>query len=84
MSESLVEGKERDHYALDEAESTLPMRWYYDREHYELELERIWYRKWIYLCREESLPEPGAYRTLNVGTQKIWVARTDENELVGY
>jgi len=84
MSETLIDSNERDHYALDEAESTLPMAWYYDRDHYELELERIWCRKWLYLCREESLAEPRAYRTLNIGSQKIWVARTDENELVGY
>ncbi len=84
MSETLIDSNERDHYALDEAESTLPMAWYYDRDHYELELERIWCRKWLYLCREESLAEPRAYRTLKIGSQKIWVARTDENELVGY
>jgi len=84
MSETLVDSNESDHYTLDKAESTLPMAWYYDRDHYELELERIWCRKWLYLCREESLAEPRAYRTLNIGSQKIWVARTDENELVGY
>ncbi len=84
MSEPLVGSNESDHYALDEAESTLPMAWYYDRDHYERELERIWSRKWLYLCREESLAEPRAYRTLAIGSQKIWVARADENELVGY
>ena len=84
MSETLIDSNESDHYAIDKAESTLPMAWYYDRDHYELELERIWCRKWLYLCREESLAEPRAYRTLNIGSQKIWVARTDENELVGY
>ena len=84
MSEPLVGSNESDHYALDEAASTLPMAWYYDRDHYERELERIWSRKWLYLCREESLAEPRAYRTLAIGSQKIWVARTDENELVGY
>ncbi len=84
MSEPLVGSNESDHYALDEAASTLPMAWYYDRDHYEREVERIWSRKWLYLCREESLAEPRAYRTLAIGSQKIWVARTDENELVGY
>ena len=41
MAESHIGSKESDHYALDEAESTLPMAWYYDRDHYERELERI-------------------------------------------
>ena len=84
MSETIVDSKTSDHYALDEAESTLPIAWYYDRDHYELELERIWNRKWIYLCREESLAEPRAYRTLKIGSQNVWVARTDAGELVGY
>jgi len=84
MSETLVEGSESDHYALDEAEPTLPIHWYYDRDHYELELARIWCRKWLYLCREESLAEPRAYRTLKVGSQNVWVTRTDEGGLVGY
>ncbi len=84
MSETLIDSNERDHYALDEAESTLPMAWYYDRNHYELELERIWYRKWLYLCREESLAEARTYRALKIGSQNVWVARTAEGGLVGY
>jgi len=84
MSETLADNNDSDHYTLDEAESTLPIAWYYDRDQYELELERIWCRKWLYLCREESLAEPLAYRTLKIGNQKIWVARTDEKKLVGY
>jgi Rieske 2Fe-2S family protein len=84
MSEALVDSNESDHNALDKTESTLPMTWYYDRDHYELELERIWCRKWLYLCREESLARPRAYQTLKIGSQRIWVARTDEGELVGY
>lgn len=84
MSEPLVGSNERDHYALDEAESTLPMAWYYDRDHYERELGRIWYRKWLYLCREESLAEARTYRALKIGSQNVWVARTAEGGLVGY
>jgi len=84
MSETLVEGSEKDYYALDKAEPTLPIHWYYDPDHYALELERIWYKKWLYLCREESLAEPRAYRTLKVGSQNVWVTRTEEGALVGY
>ena len=76
---------EAKHYnALDHAEATLPIAWYYDPVHYELELSRIWYRHWIYVCRSNALDEPGSYRTLTIGRQPVFVVRDDDGGIRGY
>ena len=49
--------------------------------HFQLELEKIWYRNWIYLCRAEALETPRAYRTFKLGTQSLLVLRDDEGAL---
>jgi len=56
---------------------SLPSRWYHDPAQYALELERIWYRNWIYLCRAATLPETGSFRTFTVGTQAVLVVRDE-------
>jgi Rieske 2Fe-2S family protein len=40
---------------LKQLEYSLPSSWYFDPAQHALELERIWYRNWIYLCRADSI-----------------------------
>lgn len=84
MEPSLKDKNPKDYYALDEATPTLPSAWYYDPEHYQLELEMIWRRQWIYLCRADALSEPGAYQALSIGDQHVFVMRTASGKLAGY
>jgi fatty-acyl-CoA synthase len=42
-------------------------RVYYDPDVFEDELEKIWYRDWIYVAHESEIPEPGDYVTRRVG-----------------
>jgi glycine betaine catabolism A len=60
---------------------SLPSRWYFDTAQYELELERVWARNWIYLCRAESVPEIGSFRTFRIGTQPLVLVRDESGEL---
>jgi Rieske 2Fe-2S family protein len=60
---------------------SLPSRWYFDTAQYELELERVWSRNWIYLCRAESIPEIGSFRTFSIGTQPLLLVRDESGEL---
>jgi len=60
---------------------SLPSRWYFDTSQYALELERVWARNWIYLCRAESIPAAGCYRTFTIGTQPILLVRDESGEL---
>ena len=70
-----------DFSGLTRLEASLPSRWYYEPAQYALELERIWYRNWIYLCRADSVPEPGSFRTFTLGTQPLLVLRGEQGEL---
>ena len=59
----------------------LPATHYYDPAQYELELARIWYRNWNYVGRAESFDGPRAYRTVEIGTQRVIVVRDDQGQL---
>jgi Rieske 2Fe-2S family protein len=61
--------------ALKEIRNSLPSHWYYDPEHFERELAAIWYRDWICVGREASVPAPGDYFLANVGDQGIIITR---------
>ena len=69
---------------LTEVQETLPVKWYLDAEHYERELEAIWYKHWVYVCRSNAIAEPRAFRTQQVGSQNILVLRTEEGELQAF
>ena len=66
---------------LKQLQASLPSRWYYDPLQYERELERIWYRNWVYLGRASTLPETGSFRTFTLGTQPILLVRNEGGEL---
>lgn len=66
---------------LAEATPTLPATAYFDPARHALELQKIWYRSWIYLCRKESLPETGSYKTFQVGDQNLLLLRDGEGEI---
>lgn len=69
---------------LKRLERTLPTRWYLDPAQYALELERIWYREWVYLCRAATLPEARSFRTFTLGKQPIVVLRDEHGTLRAY
>ncbi|NOR20469.1 MAG: Rieske 2Fe-2S domain-containing protein [Xanthomonadales bacterium] len=63
---------------------TLPAHFYLDTAHYEKELQAIWYRNWVYVCRADSLDEPRAFRTISIGTQSILVLRDENSDLQAF
>lgn len=60
---------------------SLPSHWYFDSGQYALELERIWLRHWIYLCRSDSLAQIGSYRTFRIAGQPLLLVRADDGRL---
>ena len=69
---------------LKALEHTLPSPYYVDPAHHAVELDRIWYRNWVYLCRADELGEPLGFRTFTIGTQPILVLRDADGELRGF
>ncbi|MBT6274587.1 MAG: aromatic ring-hydroxylating dioxygenase subunit alpha, partial [Chromatiales bacterium] len=70
--------------ALGQTFKGLDTHWYYDDIHHQEELKHIWYRTWLYACRESELAQPGAYRTITIGTQNILVLRTPSGVIKAY
>jgi len=63
---------------LTTAVTGLPTAWYLDPAHYRRELERIWYRHWIYACRAADIATPRSFRTLTLGDQSILLVRGED------
>jgi Rieske 2Fe-2S family protein len=66
---------------LSNLEPSLPSRSYIDPEHYQRELEAIWYRSWLCVGRAEEIAEPRDYKVVEVGNQSIVVTRDQEGQL---
>ncbi|OBQ62024.1 MULTISPECIES: aromatic ring-hydroxylating oxygenase subunit alpha [Mesorhizobium] len=73
---------ERDPYnGLTQTEPTLPSSAYWDAAAYQLDLDAIWYKNWLLVCREADLAQPLAFRRFRIGTQDIIVLRDDTGAL---
>jgi Rieske 2Fe-2S family protein len=69
---------------LTEHTEGLPAEAYYDPQQYERELRRIWYRNWVYVGRSGELDRARAFRTFELGDQKILLVRDDRGVLQGF
>src|ERR1700741_2912329 len=48
---------------------------YTDPAVFDAELERIWYRTWVYVGHESEVPEPNDYVLKSIGPQPVIMAR---------
>jgi glycine betaine catabolism A len=69
---------------LTELTAGLPADAYFDPLRYERELQRIWYRNWIYVGRSSELAAKRAFQTFQIGDQKILVVRDDAGQLQAF
>ncbi len=69
---------------LIQSEQTLPADSYLTAEAFQRDLETIWYRQWLYVCRSEELVENRSYKIQAIGDQEIVVLRDDEGELQAF
>ena len=66
---------------LRKAEPTLPATTYHDQNRFRAEMDTIWSRNWINVCRSSDLDGPRSFRTVRIGTQEIVLVR-DESGLL--
>ena len=66
---------------LTEYTPGLPADAYFDPRQYERELQRVWYRNWVYVGRSTELERPRSFRTFELGDQKILLVRDDQGAL---
>jgi Rieske 2Fe-2S family protein len=62
----------------------LPAESYFDPRLYEKELQRIWFRNWVYVGRSGSVATPRAFRTFELGDQRILLVRDEGGTLRGF
>ena len=63
---------------------TLPSAVYTDPAVLELERDRIFWRSWILVAHESDVAETGAYVTVDLLGQPIFLIRSDDDELRGF
>jgi fatty-acyl-CoA synthase len=54
---------------------------YTDPAIFEAELERIWYRTWVYVGHVSEIPEPGDYVVKSIGPQQVIMTRDKQGEI---
>jgi len=79
MSQTL--NKPDPYNGLRRAEPTLPSTAYHDPEAYRRDIEAIWYRNWVLVCRSAEIAEPLSFRTVRIGGQEIVVVRDETGTL---
>jgi len=69
---------------LTEHTEGLPADAYFDPRQYERELQRIWYRNWVYVGRSSDLARARGFRTFEIGDQRILLVRDEQRALQGF
>ena len=54
---------------------------YVDPEIFELEMERLWARTWIYVGHASQAPNPGDYITCTIANEPVLMVRQDDNSI---
>ena len=54
---------------------SLPRSFYTDADYFNLDMDAIWYREWLFVAHECELQEPGSYVTVQIGAYPILLIR---------
>ena len=81
---STPDSKDVGYNGLTEHTQGLPADAYFDPRQYERELQRIWYRNWVYVGRCSDVARARAFRTFELGDQRILLVRDDQGVLQGF
>jgi glycine betaine catabolism A len=69
---------------LTELTPGLPADAYFDPRQFERELQRIWYRNWVYVGRSSDVAAKRAFKRFELGDQRILLVRDDDGSLQGF
>lgn len=60
---------------------SLPREFYVDPDYYQIDLEEVWYREWLFAGHDCEVAKPGSYFTLQVGDYSIIVTRARDGRI---
>lgn len=66
---------------LRSARPTLHRNSYLTDAAFARDLERVWWREWVYVCRSEALSTPLSFRLFRIGDQEILILRDEQGAL---
>jgi len=69
---------------LESIQPTLPASWYHDPDHFNREMQSIWWNSWLCVARESEWSETGSYRVISVGSQQVLITRSARGELQAF
>jgi Rieske 2Fe-2S family protein len=64
-----------------EPAQALPRDFYTSKTDYELELQALWYREWLFAGHDCEIPDAGDYLTVQIGEYPIVVVRDRDGEI---
>jgi Rieske 2Fe-2S family protein len=62
----------------------LPGAFFHDERVYTADLEHIFARHWLFVASEPEIPEPGDYRTYQIGPYPIFILRQDDGSIAAF
>jgi phenylpropionate dioxygenase-like ring-hydroxylating dioxygenase large terminal subunit len=68
---------------VDNERGLVSRRIFSEQEIYELELERVFARAWLYLGHESQIPRPGDYMNVMMGEESVLVTRDAHGKIHG-
>lgn len=69
---------------LTTGEPSLPSEAYFSEPAFRRDLETIWYREWVLVCRDGEIATSGSYRVVTLGDQQIVVLRNEAGGLSAF
>jgi Rieske 2Fe-2S family protein len=68
-------------YPIVDGIRTLPGTYYHDPDIYREEVEKIFYKFWVFACREEELPKLGDFKCIQVEDESLILLRDKSNDI---
>ncbi len=73
--------KRGDDYPIIDGTRTLPGKYYHSKEIYQEEVDKIFYKFWLYACRAEEIPGVGDYKLIQIEDESIILVRDKSREI---
>ncbi len=70
-----------DYNGLAQTQPTLPSADYVSAEAFKADIERIWLRDWVYVCRSEEIAKKLSFRLFRLGGQEALILRAEDGTL---